>query len=230
MSYASNTAILQDSLKVDSSNNFIERKPINKIHQKYNGRDYNYEESLKEETLNAWQRFKLWLGEILKEMFNFDTPDGSVKAVNIILRIFGVLIILFVLYKIASAYMNKDGNWVFGRKSDTININSIEIDTNIHQTDFYAMVEESVLKNDYRSAIRYYYLLSLKRLSNKEIIEWDSEKTNYDYYQEIKNTEVQKQFQYISYLYDYCWYGEFNIERQEFDASEKAFKKLFSLI
>jgi len=143
---------------------------------------------------------------------------------------FGILIILFVLYKIASAYMNKDGNWVFGRKSDTINIKPIEIATNIHQTDFYAMVEESVLKNDYRSAIRYYYLLSLKRLSNKEIIEWDSEKTNYDYYQEIKNTEVQKQFQYISYLYDYCWYGEFNIERQEFDTSEKAFKKLFSLI
>ncbi len=126
--------------------------------------------------------------------------------------------------------MNDEGNWIFGRKSDKNNINATDIETNIHQTDFYAMVEEALLNNDYRSAIRYYYLLSLKRLSDKEVIEWDSEKTNYDYYQEIKDDKIKKQFQYISYIYDYCWYGEFNIEKTEFDTSEKAFKKLFNLI
>lgn len=163
-------------------------------------------------------------------MFSFDTPEGSVKAVSIILRVFGALIIIFVLYKIVSVYMNNDGNWVLGRKSDKINIHATNIDTNIHQTNFYTLVEESLLKNDYRSAIRYYYLLSLKRLSDKEIIEWDSEKTNYDYYQEIKNKKIKKQFKYISYIYDYCWYGEFNIEKQEFETSEKAFEKLFNLL
>jgi len=217
-------------LKIDSATNFIKRASIHKIHEKYTGANFVYTETKKEEALNAWQRFKLWLDEIFKELFNFDTPDGSKKAVNVFLKIFGFIVIIFVLFKIISAYVNNDGNWVFGRKSDKININATNIESNIHQADFNVLIEESLLKNDYRSAIRYYYLLSLKKLSEKEIIDWDSEKTNYDYYQEIKDEKVKKQFQYISYIYDYCWYGEFNIEKQEFETSKKAFDKLFDLV
>ncbi len=217
-------------MKIDSATNFIKRASIHKIHEKYTGANFVYTETKKEEALNAWQRFKLWLAEIFKELFNFDTPDGSKKAVNVFLKIFGFIVIIFVLFKIISAYVNNDGNWVFGRKSDKININATNIESNIHQADFNVLIEESLLKNDYRSAIRYYYLLSLKKLSEKEIIDWDSEKTNYDYYQEIKDEKVKKQFQYISYIYDYCWYGEFNIEKQEFETSKKAFDKLFDLV
>lgn len=217
-------------MKIDSATNFIKRASIHKIHEKYTGANFVYTETKKEEALNAWQRFKLWLAKIFKELFNFDTPDGSKKAVNVFLKIFGFIVIIFVLFKIISAYVNNDGNWVFGRKSDKININATNIESNIHQADFNVLIEESLLKNDYRSAIRYYYLLSLKKLSEKEIIDWDSEKTNYDYYQEIKDEKVKKQFQYISYIYDYCWYGEFNIEKQEFETSKKAFDKLFDLV
>ena len=215
---------------MDVSDDFIKRKIIPKIHDKYSGEDFNYEESVKEEALNAWQRFKKWLAEKLAEMFHFDTPRGSEKAIVTILKIFGIFIILFVLYKIVMAYMNDDGNWVFGRKSDKVNITASDIEKDIHQTDFSALVEDALLKDDYRLAIRYYYLLVLKKMASKEIIDWDSEKTNYDYYQEIKDDEIKKQFKYISYLYDYCWYGEFEIDKLEFNTSEKAFKKLFKLL
>lgn len=163
-------------------------------------------------------------------MFQFDTPQGAEKAIVVIFRVFGVLIILFVLYKIVMAFMNDDGNWVFGRKSDKVNITTSNLEKDIHQTDFSALVEEALLKDDYRLAIRYYYLLSLKKLAKKEIIDWDPEKTNYDYYQEIKDKQIKKQFKYISYIYDYCWYGEFEIDKTEFNTSERAFKKLFNII
>jgi hypothetical protein len=215
---------------VDTSEHFIKRKAIPKIHQKYQGNDFIYHETLKDETLNAWQRFKRWLAEKIQELFDLDTPQESKDAVSIILKILGVLLILFVLYKIVNAYMNDEGNWVFGRKSDKVIINAAELENNIHKTDFNTLIEEALLKDNYRLAIRYYYLLSLKQLANKEKIEWDSEKTNYDYYQEIKDKTLKKQFQYISYIYDYCWYGEFNIEKTEFNTSEKAFKKLTDLI
>ena len=221
---------MQDSLQVDSSDNFIVRKPISKIHQKYKGNDFIYKETLKDETLNAWQRFKNWLAQKLQELFNLSTPQESKDAVSLLLKILGISIILFVLYKIVLVYMNDDGNWVFGRKSDKVIINATEIENNIHKTDFNALIKEALLNNDYRLAIRYYYLSSLKQLAKKEVIEWDSEKTNYDYYQEINDEKLQKQFQYISYIYDYCWYGEFNIEKTDFTASENAFKKLFDLI
>ncbi len=215
---------------MDTSEHFIKRKAIPKIHQKYQGNDFIYHETLKDETLNAWQRFKRWLAEKIQELFDLDTPQESKDAVSIILKILGVLLILFVLYKIVNAYMNDEGNWVFGRKSDKVIINAAELENNIHKIDFNTLIEEALLKNNYRLAIRYYYLLSLKQLAKKEKIEWDSEKTNYDYYQEIKDKNLKKQFQYISYIYDYCWYGEFNIEKTEFNTSEKAFKKLFDLI
>ena len=227
ITYASNK---KDSLKVDSSKNFTVRKPINKIHEKYKTAEFNYDESTENVELSAWQRFKLWLAQKLKELFDLKTPDESMRAVTLLLKILGFLLIAFVIFKIVSAYVNDDGNWIFGRKSDKINIQATDIENNLHETDFKTLVEEALLKNDYRSAIRYYYLLSLKKLSNKEIIEWDSEKTNYDYFQEIKEEKVKKQFQYISYIYDYAWYGEFNIEKPEFDTSEQAFKKLFGLI
>ena len=215
---------------VDNSNHFIKRKTIPIIHEEYKGNDFIYHETLKDETLNTWQRFKLWLAQKLQKIFNFDTPQGSKDAVGVILKILGILLILFVLYKIVSVYMNDDGNWVFGRKSDKVIINATEIDNNIHKTDFKTLIEKALFKNDYRLAIRYYYLLSLKLLAKKEIIYWDSEKTNYDYYQEIQDDKIQQQFQYISYIYDYAWYGEFNIEKDEFNASKKAFKKLHNMI
>ena len=34
----------------------------------------------------------------------------------------------------------------------------------------------------------------------------------------LKNIEHKEQFQYISYLYNYCWYGEFEIEEAVFFA------------
>lgn len=161
-------------------------------------------------------------------MFNFDTPRSSMDFVIVLFRIFGVLIILFVLYKIVLFYMNDDGNWVFGRKSDKVLINATDIENDIHNTDYDNLIKDAVKQNDFRTAIRYYYLLSLKKLSKKEIIEWDSEKTNYDYYQEIDSKIIKKQFKYISYIYDYCWYGEFPIEKHEFSTSKTAFNKLFN--
>ena len=215
---------------MDTTDQFIKRKVVNKIHEKYKGEDFNYKESTKDEALNAWERFKIWLAKIFQKLFNFDTPKESIQFVQVLLKIFGVLIIVFVLFKIVSAFVNDNGNSIFGRKSNATIINATDIETDIHSLDFTALIEDALINNDYRLTIRYYYLLILKKLTNKQIIDWDTKKTNYDYYQEIENEKIKKQFKYISYIYDYCWYGEFNIEQTEFSTSEKAFKKLITLI
>ncbi len=177
-----------------------------------------------------WQRFKLWLTEWITDLFDIKKPDISQKIVIVLLRVIGIFILLFVIYKIVKLILNDDGNWIFGRKSDSVKLHISNIEQDIHNTDYFVKVTEALQNNNYRLAIRYYYLLSLKRLSEKGKINWDSEKTNYDYYQEIKETELKKQFQYISYIYDYCWYGEFDIDKNEYDTSEKAFKNLMNLI
>lgn len=227
-SNALNNTVAQDSLVVDTAKNVKLVKPIKKIKEKYSGRDFIYTENVIE--LNFWDRFKLWLSDKIFNLFRMQSTKSSMKVVVIILRIIGILFILFVLYKIVMHLMNEDGNWIFGRKSDKVHINATDIESDIHQMDFKQLIEEAIHKDNYRLAIRYYYLLVLKKLSEKEKIIWDNEKTNYDYYQEITNTELKKKFQYISYIYDYCWYGEFKIDQQEYETGKKAFNKLIETI
>ena len=60
-------------------------------------------------------------------------------------------------------------------------------------------------------------------MSEKQLIEWDVEKTNSDYLYEIKSAELKANFEYLSYLYNYIWYGEFNLSAAEFEKAKKAF-------
>ena len=93
-------------------------------------------------------------------------------------------------------------------------------------TNFKTLINKALEKNNYRLAIRYHYLQVLKHLSKKGQIEWDTEKTNYDYYREIKDEKTREEFQYISYIYDYCWYGEFEISNEDYNKGALAFNKL----
>ncbi len=219
-----------DSLRIDQTENLYRRESNANIKSRYSGDAFSYTETKEDIALNAWQRFKLWLAEKIGELFGMHSPSGSMEVVEFLFKIIGILLIIFVIYKIVMAYMNKNGNWIFGRKSDTHNINMTAIEDSIHQENFETLIKEATQKKEYRLAIRYYYLFALKHLSEKGIIAWDYEKTNYDYYQEIKNKKLKDQFQYISYIYNYCWYGEFNIDVNEFETGQKAFQKLIKSV
>jgi hypothetical protein len=126
--------------------------------------------------------------------------------------------------------INKEGNWIFGRNSDKINIDVTALDENILETNYEALIQKAVQANNYRLAIRYYYLKTLKKLAEASKIEWEYEKTNLDYYHEIENKELKNQFQYISYIYNYCWYGEFELSDTAFNEAKTSFNTLYKSI
>ena len=64
----------------------------------------------------------------------------------------------------------------------------------------------------------------IAEMSEKQIIEWDVEKTNSDYIYEIKSAELKARFEYLSYLYNYMWYGEFAVSIEDFEKAKKAFE------
>ncbi len=226
---ATNIATVKnDTLVVDNSKNIRHVNAVKNIKKKYDSSAFDYtEHAIK---LNFWERFKLWLSQKIFDFFQMTSIGASRRVVRIILRIIGIGFLLFVLYKVVSYLINEDGNWIFGRKSDKLHLIATDIENDIHQMDFKQLIETSLSKKNYRLAIRYYYLLVLKKLSEKNKIVWDNEKTNYDYYQEINDQTLKEQFQYISYLYDYCWYGEFSIDKQEYETGKKAFNKLIETI
>ena len=91
------------------------------------------------------------------------------------------------------------------------------------------LIKQANANGEYRLTVRYYYLWMLKQFSDKEIIRWDIEKTNSDYQYEIKDATLKEEFNYLSYLYDYCWYGEFDINKEQIQQIEKAFAKTINI-
>ena len=102
-------------------------------------------------------------------------------------------------------------------------ITILDYAVNIIAVDFEKLIKQSIQSGEHRLSIRYYYLFLLKKMSEKELIEWDVEKTNSDYIYEIKLPQLKADFEYLSYLYNYIWYGEFDISQQEFEKAKKAF-------
>ena len=114
---------------------------------------------------------------------------------------------------------------ITARGGETRNTISME-ETHIQEIDLANYINEAIASGNYRSAIRYLYLNSLKKLSASGKIDWDFQKTNGDYYREIEDVALKAQFQKVSYLYDYIWYGEFAIDEHAFAKAQLEFDSL----
>lgn len=222
----------QDTLTVSRSEIHVDSSAVEEVkfkegfQEKYTDEEFIYEVKVKE--LSAWERFKEWLYDLFERLFNSSSRENTENIVEIILKVLAAALIIFVIYLIVKAIMNGEGSWVFGKSSDKKVINYEEIEKNIHLVDFEKLIKETLKNGENRLAIRYYYLWLLKIMSAKQLIEWDVEKTNSDYLYEIKNTTIQSQFEYVSYLYNYIWYGEFELDEVTFVKAKKAFDNLIN--
>ncbi|WP_420572656.1 DUF4129 domain-containing protein [Kordia sp.] len=187
---------------------------------RYDSSEYVYEQ----EKSDGWfTRFVDWLERTIQSIFDFDSRQKASDFISDLTDIFYVVLIIVVVFFIVRAIMNGEGRWVFGKRSDKKIIRHEDVETNIHVVDFQKLISEAVTNRDYRLAIRYQYLNMLKKLSASEIISYDPEKTNLDYTYEIKNDSLREQFQYTSYLYNYVWYGEFSIDKAQYEQALESF-------
>lgn len=211
----------EKDIKVDSDS--IEAKTFSKNYQKkYKSSDFIYEYKTPEKSL--WQRFKDWLASILRNLFSFSTTESSLNFVTIFIRIIAALVIILVIYLIVKAVINKEGQWIFGKNSSKRTVYYSDIEKNIHLLDFEKLIKESLEAGEKRAAVRYYYLWLLKIMAQNNYIQWDIEKTNSDYLYEIQNPKLKEEFTYLSYLYNYIWYGEFEIDETTFSKAQNRFK------
>ncbi len=217
---------LIDSIPHDDT--VLERRSFDDLNNIYQDEDFIYERPV--ETSGWWSRLKQWLNDIFMDLFNLNSVGQASKFVDIALKVTGIIIFLLVIYFIFKAVINREGHWVFGKSSDKNIIPVTDIETNIHTTDFRTLIADAERDSNFRLAIRYYYLWLLKGLSSAELIEYDVEKTNSDYFDEITSRSLKDEFSYTSYLYNYIWYGEFEVNEQQFNKAKTAFTKFLNSI
>ncbi len=217
---------MQDIVNEDTEP--IDKREYENLSDTYNGDEFIYERTI--ENSGRWTRFKQWLSDFFKDLFDINTDAKAADFTDIALKIFYVVIFLLVVFFIVKAIINKEGNWVFGKSSDKSIIPVTDVENNIYETDFESLIKSAESEDNYRLAIRYYYLWLLKTLSEAEIIDYDVEKTNSDYYLEIAKEDTKKDFSYTSYLYNYIWYGEFDIDEHQFQKAKDAFTQFLKSI
>ena len=213
----------EKDIVVDQSDIVSKPKLSPNFKQKYKATEFQYEVVVSEKS--AWERFEEWLAYWFKKIFGLSSMDTSSKYVEYTLKTIAALIVAYVIYLIVKIILNKEGQWIFGKSTTRKILTDEEIEKNLIYVDFEKLVQETLKNGDNRLAIRYYYLWLLKRLAEKNIIEWHTEKTNSDYAYEIQSTDLKKEFQYLSYLYNYIWYGEFEMNELTFSNAQTAFEK-----
>lgn len=212
----------EKDIQIDSDS--IENRAFSKdFKRKYSGSDFEYEPKKPEKTL--WDDIKEWIASIFRKMFTFSNPQASINFVVILFKIIATIIVVVVIFLIVRALINKEGQWIFGKNAQQKTIFYSDAEKNIHLLDFEKLIKESILAGQKRAAIRYYYLWLLKVMARNHYIEWDIEKTNSDYLYELQNPVHKEEFTYLSYLYNYIWYGEFEIDETTFLKTENRFKK-----
>ncbi len=178
---------------------------------------YNYEENPDRETnilQRAWQKFKKWLVEVL----------GSNTAGNIIDLFFylvmGAGLVALVYYLIISQYsglIERDKSPAIGE----VNIVDVESspDTILHE------LYGAERNGNYRNAIRYLFLLVIKTIDQKNLMDWHPEMTNSELLHEFPDGQDKMQLEEMVKIYEYTWYGEHEIGSEE---RYKQYKEVFN--
>ena len=173
--------------------------------------------------LNFFTRLLNYLKKLVSKLFGMAPLSDQTSWNWIIIKVLSGAIILTILYFIIRYAMNHKGRWIFEKKNESIEIDLNNTEQLIESADFEKLIAEIENQANTRQSIRLYYLWLLKDLKEKNLIVWLPEKTNSDYLYEIVDDKLKKQFSYLSYIYNYIWYGEFSITDVDYLEAKKAF-------
>ena len=191
--------------------------------------DFIYEREPQD--LSYWEDIGNWFSDKLERFMRWVFGDyeanrflvGLLGALPYIFLacILGLIVYLFIRY-------NPLGRYLKTSEEPTVLI-STEEDI-IRHKDIPLLIDHALRDKNYRLAVRYAYLLIIKKLTEADLIDYRFEKTNTDYIKELKNEDVKEGFGQITRLYDFIWYGNFDIVEEDYKKAQSTFDKLNKLL
>jgi len=200
----------------DSSETTVRYFSPGKIKAYNADKDFQYNR-YKEPPKSLWERFWEWFWNKIETMLGTEGGSAAFKTVFILLA---VLVLVFFIYKLTG--MSKAG--LFKRNTGDVSGYSIT-DEDIHSINFDQAIEQAVQNNNYRLAVRLLYLQSLKRLTDKNLINWQLNKTNIAYVQELQGSPYQSSFSNLTLQFESNWYGDMPIDVTEFNTVHQQFNQ-----
>lgn len=210
----------QHTIVYDSS--VVTQRTFNaeKLNEYRANKDFQYER-FKEPPKSVWDRFWDWVwgkwNKFWQEVLSTESGRTSFKTILILLA---VAVLVFFILKLSG--MTKSG--LFGRKSgDGLDYTTSEED--IHTINFDDSIQEAINNGNLRLAVRLLYLQSLKKLTDIGLINWQINKTNIAYVQELSGSSYQPAFSNLTLQFESNWYGDVPIDTNEFNSVREQFNQ-----
>ncbi|MEH3113269.1 DUF4129 domain-containing protein [Pedobacter terrae] len=183
-------------------------------------KEFQYDE-IGEQQLSWWDKFWMWFWRLIGSLIQ----DASTNLISRYIFIgLGIALILFIVIKTIGAEN------IFRKKPKATILPYDVITENIHEIDYEQELQRLVAERKFRLAVRLLYLRALKKLSDAEIINWQPDKTNYNYLMEIDKPELRNDFSKLTLQFDYIWYGDFPIDEVKFEPINQLFNQFNSQI
>lgn len=221
-----------DSLSVKYDNEEIVQKKFNQDNLKNykSDPDFNYSEATTTDK-NFFQEVYEWLYRLflkfLSWLFGVEKATGILEFIFSALPYLAILVILFFIIKF---FLKVKTNPLLNSTKNKSLVNISEEEELIKNTDLEVLIQKAIKNKNYRLAVRYLYIDVLKLLEQHKFIVWEHQKTNEDYIKEINTNLLKESFKDVTHLYDFVWYGNFEINEIEFFKVQGNFKKTNQLI
>ncbi len=166
---------------------------------------YSYDRNVKKpNTLIA--RIINWLIEKFLSLFS---DHGAAPYIR-----YAIIIILIVI--VVLKILNTDMQSLFLKSKKNIKMDYSIVEENLNNMNLDELINNAIRTQDFRMAVRFYFLKILKNLTEKNIINWKINKTNSEFLIEIIASKYYDDFKNICSIYDHVWYGKFSITQEKF--------------
>ncbi len=146
---------------------------------------------------------------------------------------FQIIIISLVLIALVFLIMKLIGNRSLDGKVKEQDIRTFsleELEEDFHETDLERHLRLALEAEDYKLAVRIYYLSIIKELSNRGWIRWKKEKTNFDYIFEMRRRQSSNDFRELTLAFEIVWYGDQSISKEVYHSISPVFASYLNQI
>lgn len=206
------------SLEYDSSDVNVRQAGTEAIEGYLNDPDFNYGEPLETPT-SFFDRMLSFLFRLIFSIIG--NPVG-----NFIFRAVLIISIAIVVILLLNQLLEGSLTSVFSRKNTDKPISFQISEEEIEEMNLEELKEKALRNSDFHAATRFVYLMTLKLLNQKELIQWKIEKTNLDYERELGDHPVNPIFSKLTAFYEFVEYGDFEIDRTGYSKVDSLFSKL----
>ncbi|MEO7312159.1 MAG: hypothetical protein ABIX01_17280 [Chitinophagaceae bacterium] len=123
----------------------------------------------------------------------------------------GLVVVGFVIYKL---FMGGGGAFTTNK---SLAMPEVVKGEDIPENDLEGLLQRAIRNGQYRLAVRYQFLKTINKLGEKGILNLGTDKTNYQYASEIQHRPYAAGFAKICLQFEYVWFGEFELNKDQFE-------------